>query len=203
MAVAAVPAAEERSHEILASIRQAFAEKGFDGASMQDLARAAGMSVGNFYRYFPSKAAIVEAMCGYDLAEIQGEFAEIQTSDRPMVFLRDRILNHFSEEAMKDGQLWAEITAASIRKPEIGAASRQMESTIVRLLAAVFAQATRRSLEDAEMRYAGQCQMLVMLVKAMAIRTAQCGPACPALATQVVDIIDRILTDISNDKAEG
>lgn len=37
---------------------------------MQDLARAAGMSVGNFYRYFPSKAAIVQAMCGYDLAEI-------------------------------------------------------------------------------------------------------------------------------------
>ena len=32
------PAADARSHEILASIRQAFAEKGFDGASMQDLA---------------------------------------------------------------------------------------------------------------------------------------------------------------------
>ena len=89
------PAADARSHEILASIRQAFAEKGFDGASMQDLARAAGMSVGNFYRYFPSKAAIVQAMCGYDLAEIQGEFAEIQTSDTPMICLRDRILTHF------------------------------------------------------------------------------------------------------------
>ncbi|MES2916845.1 MAG: TetR/AcrR family transcriptional regulator [Pseudomonadota bacterium] len=203
MAPAAVPASEERSHEILASIRQAFAEKGFDGASMQDLARAAGMSVGNFYRYFPSKAAIVQAMCGYDLAEIQGEFAEIQTSDRPMVFLRDRILNHFSDEALKDGQLWAEITAASIRKPEIGEVSRQMESTIVRLLATIFAQATRRSVEEAEQRYAGQCQMLVLLVKAMAIRTAQCGPASPALATQVVAVIDRILTDISNDKAEG
>lgn len=203
MAPAVVPASEERSHEILASIRQAFAEKGFDGASMQDLARAAGMSVGNFYRYFPSKAAIVQAMCGYDLAEIQGEFAEIQTSDRPMVFLRDRILNHFSDEALKDGQLWAEITAASIRKPEIGEVSRQMESTIVRLLATIFAQATRRSVEEAEQRYAGQCQMLVLLVKAMAIRTAQCGPASPALATQVVAVIDRILTDISNDKAEG
>lgn len=45
--------------------------------------------------------------------------------------------------------------------------------------------------------------MLVLLVKAMAIRTAQCGPASPALATQVVAVIDRILTDISNDKAEG
>lgn len=197
------PAAEDRSHEILASIRQVFAEKGFDGASMQDLARAAGMSVGNFYRYFPSKAAIVQAMCGYDLAEIQGDFAEIQTSDRPMACLRDRILNHFSEESLKDGQLWAEITAAAIRKPEIGEASRQMESTIVRLLAAIFAHSTRRSVEEAEERYAGQCQMLVLLVKAMAIRTAQCGPASPALATQVVAVIDRILSDISNDKAEG
>jgi AcrR family transcriptional regulator len=200
---APAPAADLRSHEILASIRQAFAEKGFDGASMQDLARAAGMSVGNFYRYFPSKAAIVQAMCGYDLAEIQGEFAEIQTSDTPMICLRDRILNHFSEESLKDGQLWAEITAAAIRKPEIGEAARQMEETIVSLLATIFAHTTRRPVDEARTRYEGQCQMLVMLVKAMAMRTAQCGPASPALAAQVVGVIDGILSHIANDKAEG
>jgi AcrR family transcriptional regulator len=194
---------EERSLEILASIRQAFAEKGFDGASMQDLARSAGMSVGNFYRYFPSKAAIVQAMCGYDLAEIQGEFAEIQTAERPMTALRERILHHFSEDSQKDGQLWAEITAAAIRKPDIGEAAQQMEETIVSLLATIFAQTTGRGLDDARIRYAGQCQMLVMLVKAMATRTAQCGPASPALAGQVVAVIDRILTEISNDTAKG
>ena len=203
MSPAPHPALDARSHEILASIRQTFAEKGFDGASMQDLARAAGMSVGNFYRYFPSKAAIVQAMCGYDLAEIQAEFAEIQTSDRPMACLRDRILNHFSEESLKDGQLWAEITAAAIRKPEIGAAARQMEQTIVSLLTTIFAHTTRRPVEEARSRYEGQCQMLVMLVKAMAIRTAQMGPASPALAEQVVAMIDGILSQISNDKAEG
>jgi AcrR family transcriptional regulator len=203
MSVAFAPAAEERSLEILASIRQAFAEKGFDGASMQDLARAAGMSVGNFYRYFPSKSAIVRAMCDYDLCEIQNEFAEIQQAETPMVALRARILDHFSEEEMKDGQLWAEITAAAIRKPEIGEAALQMESTIVSLLTTIFAKTTNRSFEEARLRYAGQCQMLVMLVKAMAIRTAQCGPASPALEAQVVAVIDRILTDISNDTAEG
>jgi AcrR family transcriptional regulator len=197
------PTADLRSHEILASIRQAFAEKGFDGASMQDLARAAGMSVGNFYRYFPSKAAIVQAMCGYDLAEMQGEFAEIQIADKPMACLRDRILNHFSEESMKDGQLWAEITAAAIRKPEIGEAARQMEETIVSLLTAIFAHTTRRPMDEARSRYEGQSQMLVMLVKAMAMRTAQCGPASPALAAQVVGVIDGILAHISNDTAEG
>jgi AcrR family transcriptional regulator len=203
MSVVIAPATDLRSHEILASIRQAFAEKGFDGASMQDLARAAGMSVGNFYRYFPSKAAIVQAMCAFDLAEIQGEFAEIQVSKDPMTDLRERILGHFSEEAMKDGQLWAEITAASIRKPEIGEASRQMEATIVSLLTTIFAAVSHRSIEEARIRYEGQCQMLVLLVKATAIRTAQCGPASPALAAQIVTTIDRILTEISNDKAEG
>jgi AcrR family transcriptional regulator len=196
-------AADLRSHEILASIRQAFAEKGFDGASMQDLARAAGMSVGNFYRYFPSKAAIVEAMCGYDLAEIQSEFLEVQTADAPMACLRKRILAHFDEEGMKDGQLWAEITAAALRKPEIAEASRQMEETIVTMLAAVFASVTHRPVAEARQRYEGPCQILVMLVKAMAIRTAQCGPASPALATEVVGIVDRILAQISNDIAEG
>jgi AcrR family transcriptional regulator len=203
MSLPPAPAAEERSHEILASIRQVFAEKGFDGASMQDLARAAGMSVGNFYRYFPSKAAIVQSMCGYDLAEIQGEFAEIQVSDQPMSCLRDRILSHFHEDGMKDGQLWAEITAAAIRKPEIGEAAKQMEETITTLLSTIFAHVTHRNIEDARQRYIGQCQILVMLVKAMATRTAQCGPASPALAAQVVAVIDRILSDVSNDRAEG
>jgi AcrR family transcriptional regulator len=197
------PAAEVRSHEILVSIRQAFAEKGFDGASMQDLARSAGMSVGNFYRYFPSKAAIVHAMCAFDLAEIQREFAEIQQSDEPLGCLRDGILGHFGEDAIKDGQLWAEITAVAIRKPEIGAAALQMEETIVSLLATIFGRVTHRSVDEAKIRYEGQCQMLVMLVKAMATRTAQCGPASPALADQMVNVVDRILTDISNDKAEG
>jgi len=197
------PSAEERSLEILGLIRQAFAEKGFDGASMQDLARAAGMSVGNFYRYFPSKAAIVQAMCSYDLAEIQGDFTAIETSEQPMACLRQRILAHFDEEGMKDGQLWAEITAAAIRKPEIGEAAKQMEEQITRLLCAIFARVTRRSCEEAQDRYQGQCQLLVMLVKAMATRTAQCGLASPALAEQVVAVIDRLLNDISNDIAKG
>ena len=57
-----VPAHDSRIAEILALVRKAFVEKGFDGASMQDLARSVGMSVGNFYRYFPSKAAIVQSL---------------------------------------------------------------------------------------------------------------------------------------------
>jgi AcrR family transcriptional regulator len=195
--------AEERSHEILFSIRQAFAEKGFDGASMQDLARAAGMSVGNFYRYFPSKAAIVTAMVGLDLAEIQRDFAEILVSTDPMAGLRAKILERLGENCSDDGGLWAEITAAAIRKPEIGIAALEMETAIVTHIAEVFARATGRPLADVQVRYAGHAQMLVMLVKAVAMRSSQCGPASPAMAAMVVRTIDMILNDISTDIAKG
>jgi len=195
--------AAERSHEILFSLRQVFAEKGFDGASMQDLARAAGMSVGNFYRYFPSKAAIVQAMCSLDLAEIEQDFAKIRGSDDPMGGLRTEILSRLGEDCHEDGRLWAEITAAAIRKPEIAVTSLNLEATIVRHMLAIFAQATGRTLAEAEMRYVGHCQMLVLLVKAVAMRSTQCGAASDALAAMVVRVIDHILTDISDASAKG
>lgn len=197
-----LPPPEDRSLEILGSIRQAFAEKGFDGASMQDLARAAGMSVGNFYRYFPSKAAIVAAMCAYDLSDIQGEFARIRMGPDPMGALRDRIMSHCGDEALKDGQLMAEIAAAALRKPEIGAASRQMEETIVTLLCTIFADVTRRDREDALGRYRGQAELLVMLVQGMATRTALHGPASACLTAQVTAVIDLVLSSISADQTE-
>ncbi len=83
----AVPVpADPRVDAILVQARHAFVEKGFDGASMQDLARAAGMSAGNFYRYFPSKAALVEALVNRDLEEVEREFAEVWP--RPDQFMR-------------------------------------------------------------------------------------------------------------------
>ena len=80
----AVPTLDQKIADILVRVRSAFIEKGFDGASMQDLARAAGMSVGNFYRYFPSKSAIVEQLIAYDLDEMQAEFAQVIKSDHPI-----------------------------------------------------------------------------------------------------------------------
>lgn len=194
---------EDRGHEILGLVRRAFAEKGFDGASMQDLARAAGMSVGNFYRYFPSKAAIVEAMCGLDLHEMEQDFTAIRTSGDPMTAIRAKMMEHVGGEFQDDGQLWAEITAASMRKPEIRLASANMEETIIANLITVFAGATGRTVEEAARRYRAQGQLLVMLVKAAVIRSSQYGGGEADLTALVGRIIDQVLGEISNDKQEG
>ncbi len=191
-------AADQRSIEILASVRQAFAEKGFDGASMQDLARTAGISVGSFYRYFPSKAAIVEALIAFDLAEMERDFAEIMHSPSPMHALRSKLRQIIPDhQTNRDGQLWAEITAAALRKPEIGAAACRMEDEIIGYMARVFAAETGLTVEQAHDRFSSHATFIVMLVKSSAC-ISRTNPELDQINHLIFRTIDQTLDDIAS-----
>jgi AcrR family transcriptional regulator len=87
-----LPAADSRSGEvpkrrqIIDGACQVFLKRGFDAASMGEIAREAGVSKGTLYVYFKSKEelfeAIVEEQCG-----LQGEliftFDATTTTSRP------------------------------------------------------------------------------------------------------------------------
>jgi AcrR family transcriptional regulator len=195
---APVLAQDLRTAEILARARTAFAEKGLDGASMQDLARSAGMSVGNFYRYFPSKAAMVEALITVDMQEMERDFAQILTSDDPMQRLRETIHARLMGQGCgpDDGRMWAEITAAALRKPEIAAITARMDASITRNLCAVFSQATGLSQTEAEARFGAHARFMVMLVVASAMEAPCPGPGHDELMNMVQRTIDRTLDEI-------
>ena len=55
---------EVRRQEILEAALDLFCEKGYEGASMADLAQRLGISQGLCYRYFPSKQALLD--CAVD-----------------------------------------------------------------------------------------------------------------------------------------
>jgi AcrR family transcriptional regulator len=184
----------DRSAEILVLIRSAFAEKGFDGASMQDLARAAGMSVGNFYRYFPSKDAIIAGMAAYDMAEMEADFAEIQLSDDPIRDIRAKIRDKIRGECGDDARLWAEITAAAMRKPEIAAISCGVEDLVARNMTFVVAQLSGLPVEDAQARFGVQVRFIIMLVKSAAMR--RISSTDPDLEDFVLKTIDDTLNTI-------
>jgi AcrR family transcriptional regulator len=192
--------ADQRITGILLAVRRAFAEKGFDGASMQDLARTAGMSVGNFYRYFPSKAAIVEALIAGDLAEMEQDFSTILTAPRPMEALRAKIRKRVTlQECAGDGQLWAEITAAALRKPEIGAAAQRMETEIIAHLTTIFARVMGVSRDIAAQRHGTRAALIVMLVKACAMQRPDGGDRPLPLTEMVLQIIDDTLDAVAAD----
>ena len=51
-----------RRDAILAAARKVFAHKGFDGSTIADIARAAGVASGTVYLYFPSKTDLFAAL---------------------------------------------------------------------------------------------------------------------------------------------
>lgn len=170
MSISPLPSPDQRSADILARVRVAFAEKGFDGASMQDLARAAGMSVGNFYRYFPSKAAIVEGLIAFDLAGMEADFLTVLQSPTPMISLSQLMQKRMADhQTRQDGQLWAEITAASLRKPEICQAACAMETQIVAYLNRIFAAETGLTEDEIARRFPAHAAFAVTMFKSAAM----------------------------------
>ncbi len=188
---------DQRVAEILASVRQAFVEKGFDRASMQDLARASGMSVGNFYRYFPSKSAIVQALIEFDLADIQNVFQAILAAPHPMsalrLGLRQRIDGTIDDH---DPDLWSEIEAVARRSPEIGAAARRMEQTVSQALLSVFAVETGLTLDEATQRFSASAAFIVVLFKAASCLNCTREADQSELKSMIVRTIENTLDDV-------
>ncbi|PWW01386.1 TetR family transcriptional regulator [Hoeflea marina] len=198
MDITAADAAQLKVLDILERVKSVFASKGFDGASMQDLAQAAQMSVGNFYRYFPSKNAIITALVERDLQDIEATFEMVKTSDDPRAIfiacLRERIENL----PIEDAALWTEIQSASFRLPEIAQLKRNMEETVRRYIVATLVR-IHGSQSPAEMaRYETQAHFMMLMIHGFAqrkycTRDYTDDAATAALGRMVLDTIDKTL----------
>lgn len=189
-----------REQEILDAVREVFTEKGFDGASMQDLARAAGMSVGNFYRYFPSKAAMIEAMIRRDIAEVEERFARIASADQPLPALRrelyDRIRNHACD--FKDAPLWAEMNAVSLRNPEYASIMGTVETEVIGYLVQAFALSTGLPTESMRAQFSSHAHLILLLVKLSAMQSHTAPPAeAQALTELILRQVDHLLDEVA------
>ncbi len=68
--------AEFRHGEILVAARKVFAEKGFAGASVDEIAQAAGVAKGTIYLYYPSKRDIYFAALREGLSALAAKTQE-------------------------------------------------------------------------------------------------------------------------------
>lgn len=193
---------DARSAEILDRVRSTFAQKGFDGASMKDLAEAAGMSAGNFYRYFPGKSAIVEALIARQLEQVRSEFARVLEAEDPRGALRDMVREKLLETDCDEGAFWAEIEAAASRRAELAAMKDRMTDEVLRSLTAIFGRLAGVPAPEAQTRFGAHARLIVLLVQGVMMRprnaASACGPEEPdrALAALVVETIDNILARI-------
>src|SRR5215831_20969435 len=64
-----------KRRQIIEGARTAFLEQGFDAASMNDIARTAGVSKGTLYVYFQNKEQLFQEICSAEcLSQAEGLF---------------------------------------------------------------------------------------------------------------------------------
>src|ERR1700753_1652921 len=70
MNIIARSTAEETRERVLVAAEELFRRIGYYKTTVGDIAQALGMSSANIYRFFPSKNAIVEALCAKIMREV-------------------------------------------------------------------------------------------------------------------------------------
>jgi len=120
---------ELRRDQIVAAARLCVVHHGFHATSMAQIAKQAQMSVGQIYRYFPSKDALIHAIVErivnrrLDWLAVGG-----MQSDLPMA-LASRKFDDSPLDA-DDRALWLEVTAEATRNPAVADIVRKADSLL-------------------------------------------------------------------------
>lgn len=73
-----------RNYErLLTAAGATFAERGADDASLEEIARRAGVGIGTLYRHFPTRQALLEAVYRDQVDALGARAAELGTADSP------------------------------------------------------------------------------------------------------------------------
>lgn len=93
----------ESREKIIATARRLFAEQGFDGCSVSDIAQQAGMSQGNIYWYFSSKDELFQAVLMEGFQAIGATMAQAAMSQGSGLEKFDLFLERFIALAKEQG----------------------------------------------------------------------------------------------------
>jgi len=142
---------EARPGELIDAAIDVFAEKGFSGARLEDVARRAGVSKGTAYLYFPNKEALFKAaireVVVTRIAMGEREVEEWQGSSEDLL---RQVLGHWAQVIRsRQGGLLKLIVAEARNFPDLAAwYNMEVGERGQRLLAAVL----RRGVERGEFR---------------------------------------------------
>jgi AcrR family transcriptional regulator len=166
------PKVEARRKQILDAAIDCVRRSGFHGASMAEIAAAAGVSVGQIYRYFENKEAIVAAIVAKDLAEMQVKFTDMETSS-PAALLETLVsgCSHAIDRSYDPDRsaLMLEILAEAARNPRVQAVVEQGDAAERDVIRTLFLRVLPSRLDDREVR--ARIDVLSMMFDGMVMRS--------------------------------
>jgi AcrR family transcriptional regulator len=123
--------AEARRRQILDAAEACFRARGFHAATMAEIATAAGLSVGQIYRFFENKEALIEAITDLQMDELWGTVAEVEARDGAVGAIRLLLAKGF-DKLRRPGMaaLLLEVTAEAARNPKVAAVVQAQDRRI-------------------------------------------------------------------------
>jgi AcrR family transcriptional regulator len=164
------PKAESRRQQIVDAASVCARRAGFHGASMAEIAQAAGLSVGQIYRYFESKEAIIAAIVARDMAEMRDKFSELKASGRALAAAIIDDCSQAVEDSydLERSALKLEVLAEAARNPPVAAILQAADAQERALKLALLKQIAPPGCDDRELAARGE--VISMLFEGMAVR---------------------------------
>ena len=132
----------ERGKQRVAALLDAgatvFAEKGYDGATMTEIAERAGAAIGSLYQFFPSKEALAEALFDRFAERWAASFARVEelAPGRSARELADLFIDHkLGQRTDRDAAIALSSAVAGVveRRKPLGDALRGRIASILRV----------------------------------------------------------------------
>ena len=185
-----------KRRQILAGASKVFMDMGFDGASMGEIARAAGVSKGTLYVYFADKNRLFEAIVEAETLA-QGKMAFNFDPERDVITTLTEFGQAYVQMLCRPGGGSATRTVMAIaeRMPEVGRRfyNNVIAHTIARLAAYLEARARTGDLAIEDCQHAAAQFMLMCQASLFMPFIFQAAPAPSAeRIAQVVDSATRM-----------
>ncbi|KZD21456.1 TetR/AcrR family transcriptional regulator [Tardiphaga robiniae] len=170
--------AQRNRQRLLETAKVTFAEKG-EAASLEEIARLAGVGIGTLYRHFPTRDALVEAVYRNETQRLAEAAAELAATHPPVEALRAwmRIfVDHIATKQLMAGVLGSIVGGTSDLYADAGT---QIKTAMAMLV--------DRAVADGDIRL--DLDPLDMLRALAGVANVSAGPNWEASAKRLVDIL--------------
>lgn len=163
--------ADLRRAQVLEAAGKCFNLEGFQGASMASIAAAASMSVGQIYRYFANKEAVIAALVAENLETWNGRMAEVRAHSDDIVDQMIEVARYHAEKVGEPERaaLSLEFLAEAARNPKIAEIVRTVDTAMRGHLKRLLLDAGAQGGEELERRL----DMIATLIDGWVIRAVK------------------------------
>jgi AcrR family transcriptional regulator len=163
---------EARRQQVLSAATDCFCRHGFHSASMAEIAKTAGMSVGHIYHYFQNKNAIIAAIVEANQDEVLSMLDTIEQRDGPLLDALVEAVGTGVDKCLnrRETALMVEVLAEAARNPEVAAVLQASDAVLRTRMREMLRKAAKPGVHLSDERLEGQVEAIFALFQGVSIR---------------------------------